>query len=58
MQCPLCKTELRVQGHRTLVTPDFKVFQELSLVCRNRKCERFDSVVETVRNDMHAQKTE
>lgn len=58
MQCPLCKTELRVKEHKTLVTPDYKVYQEMSLACRNRRCERFDSVIEVVRNDMHAQKTE
>jgi hypothetical protein len=58
MQCPVCNTELRVQGSRTLVMPDFTVYRELELVCRNKTCERFGTVVGTVRNDLHAQKAE
>lgn len=58
MQCPVCNTELRVQGSKTVVTPDFKVYREMELACRNKNCERFGHVFETVRNDLHAQKAE
>lgn len=58
MQCPLCKTELRVKGCKTLVTPDYLVYREQELVCRNRRCEKYDSVVETVRHEIRAEKTE
>ena len=56
MQCPVCKTELRVMRCKTLVTPEFLVYQEQELECRNRQCPRNGEVVETVRHDLKAEK--
>mgnify|MGYP000226329068 CR=1 FL=1 len=51
MQCPLCKTELRIKGSRTVVenddSPDkeTRVYIEQELVCVNKKCENYQKVV-------------
>lgn len=47
MQCPLCKTEMRIQSSGYVVK-DGKLFDKMILVCRNKKCANFEKTVETI----------
>lgn len=54
MQCPLCKLEMRIKKARNIVeiiddTPHLYIDMDMS--CRNRDCENYEKVVETVRSE-------
>ena len=56
MKCPKCGIEMGIKSTRHRVendnTPDkeTKLFIEQDLVCRNKECTNYGSVVETIRN--------
>lgn len=56
MQCPLCKTEMRIGASKTVVegdnSPDTptKVYIEQTMICRCPQCENFGKVVQTERS--------
>lgn len=58
MKCPICQVEMRICRSRNVVenddTPDAptKLFVEQDLMCRNKECQNFDKVVDTVRNEL------
>jgi hypothetical protein len=58
MKCPLCQVELRITNSRNVVenddTPDkpTKLYVEQDLSCLNKKCVNYNTVVETVRNEL------
>lgn len=58
MKCPKCQVELRITRSRNVIendnTPDAetKLFVEQELTCLNKGCENFETVVETVRNEL------
>lgn len=47
MQCPLCKTEMRIKSNN-FVMNDGKLFSKLVYTCRNKKCPNYDLDVETI----------
>ncbi len=57
MECPICKVEMAIIKSRNVVendnTPDLptKLFVEMDLSCRNRNCENFGKVVETIKEE-------
>ncbi len=58
MKCPKCQVELRITRSRNVIendnTPDAetRLFVEQELTCLNKGCENFETVVETVRNEL------
>ena len=58
MKCPLCNVEMRIiRSHMVLEnddTPDIptKLYAEQELSCNNTNCANYQSVVETVRNEI------
>ena len=57
MKCPLCDAELRIVKVRNVLENDnkpdveTKLFIEQDLACKNEKCQTYDKVVQTVRNE-------
>ena len=58
MKCPKCQVELRIFRSRNVIenddTPDTptKLFKEIELTCLNKDCENFESIVQTVKNEL------
>ena len=58
MKCPVCKMELRISRSRNVVlnddTPDAetKLYVEQDFTCVNKTCANYETVVETVRNEL------
>lgn len=58
MKCPVCKMELRISRSRNVVendnTPDeeTKLYVEQDFTCVNKTCGNYETVVETVRNEI------
>ena len=58
MKCPKCQVEMRISSSRNVLenddTPETptKLFKVLELTCMNRNCENFDTVVQTVKNEL------
>ena len=58
MQCPLCKTELRILKSRHVLenddTPEqnTKLFIEMDMGCMNKECSNYKTVLETARNEL------
>ena len=55
MKCPLCQVEMRITRSRNVIEFDEeqkpKLFIEQDLSCMNRKCDNYDKVVTTVKNE-------
>ena len=58
MKCPLCNVELRIKVSRMLLenddTPDVptKLFAEHQMTCLNKNCANYETVVDTIRNEI------
>lgn len=58
MKCPKCQLELRISRSRNIVenddTPneDTKLYIVQEFKCRNKDCDNYDTVVETVKNEL------
>jgi len=58
MKCPLCQLELRITKARNVLehddTPDepTKLFVEQDLSCLNKQCQNYNTVVQTIRNEL------
>lgn len=58
MKCPLCQVELRITKSRNVVENDdtpnepTRLFVEQDLSCLNKSCAYYNTVVETVRNEL------
>lgn len=58
MKCPLCQVEMAISRSRNIVenddTPDkeTKLYVAQDLSCVNKNCENYDTVVETVKNEL------
>ena len=58
MKCPLCQLELRIVKSRNVLenddTPDepTKLFVEQDLSCLNKQCQNYNTIVQTVRNEI------
>lgn len=46
MQCPLCKTEMRIKSN-DYVLNDGKLFSKMVYTCRNKKCANYNMNVAT-----------
>lgn len=59
MQCPICKTEMRITSVRTEVVGDeskdrqTEVYTVQELVCRNKQCQNYGKAVDTVRTKIY-----
>lgn len=51
MECPVCKTEAVITGQR-MVLKDNKLYRALKYSCRNRKCEKFETVIGEENNEV------
>ena len=58
MKCPLCNVEMRIKTSRMLLenddTPNVptKLFTEHQLTCLNKNCANYETVVDTIRNEI------
>ena len=58
MKCPLCQVEMRITRSRNVVEHDdtpneeTKLYVEQDLSCMNKTCANYESVVQTVRNEL------
>ena len=58
MKCPLCQVELRITRSRNVVEHDdtpneeTKLYVEQELSCLNKGCANYNTVVETIRNEI------
>ena len=48
MQCPLCKTAMRIQSNKLVRRSDGSVAYRMDLVCRNKGCENNGKVVKSL----------
>ena len=55
MECPKCKTALRVSGTKYVIR-DGKLFAVQDLVCRNPKCLNDGIVVKTIEHELPVSK--
>ena len=58
MKCPVCQVELRITRSRNVIEHDdtpneeTKLFVIQELSCLNRNCQKYETVVETVRHEL------
>ena len=58
MLCPKCKCELFIGKTRYVAENDntdekeTKLYVEQDMVCRNKKCDNHEKVIETIRSEM------
>ena len=58
MKCPLCKTDMHITASRNVVEHDdtpleeTKLYRLQELKCRNKNCDNYDKVVETVKIEL------
>jgi len=58
MKCPLCQVEMRITRSRNVIENDdtpneeTKLYVEHDMTCLNRSCSNYETVVETVRNEI------
>ena len=58
MKCPLCQVELRITRSRNVVEHDdtpneeTKLYVEQELSCLNKGCANYNTVVETIKNEI------
>lgn len=58
MKCPLCNLEMRITRSRYVTenddTPDVptRLYQEMDMMCKNEKCTNYNTVVETVKEEL------
>ena len=45
MQCPLCKTEMRIQSNKVVQKKDGTFAYKMVLSCRDKKCNNFGKPV-------------
>ena len=48
MQCPLCKTEMRIQSNPLVRRSNGSVAYKMNMVCRNKGCPNNGKVVESL----------
>ena len=58
MKCPLCQVEMRISKSRYILEDDdtpeknTKLYIEQDMSCMNKRCNNYDTVVTTVRNEV------
>ena len=58
MKCPSCQVELRITRSRNVVEHDdtpneeTKLFVEQDLSCLNKSCANYNTVVQTIKNEI------
>ncbi len=53
MKCPVCNTEM-VIAKTGFVISGGKLFREMRMACRNKKCGRYQKETDPVRNEVPA----
>ena len=45
MQCPLCRTEAKIQSNKLVKKADGSYAHKLTIVCRDKNCKNYGSIV-------------